>query len=151
MRIFHFTLQAPYSYKRTVEKLQMAELKSAQQDLREFRDEEARLVKGWVDNERSLERALKSVYDIGKALIEHDAYFRSLRDGLVEIRKKIVNAEEIVLKCQEKLILTMKELKAYQKLRDEQYQAWLKGIKSEEAKEMDDLVQSSKKYSTIYN
>jgi len=34
----------------------------------------------------------------------------------------------------------MKEIKTYLKLRDEQYQAYLKEVQAEEAKEMDDLV-----------
>jgi len=141
MKKFKFTLQALHNYKLTVEKLQMAELKRAQLALQELLDEEARLLKAWTDNELSLEKALKSAHDVGTALSEHDAYFRFLRDELVEVRKKIVSAEEVVLECQEKLVVTMKELKTYVKLRDEQYQAWLKDVQIEDAKEMDDFVQ----------
>ena len=137
---FKFTLQALYNYKLTVEKLQKAELKRAQQALQELLDEEQRLLKAWADNERSLEEALKKGENVGDALIEHDAYFRYLRDALIAIRKKIVVAEAVVRQCQERLILTMKEIKTYLKLRDEQYQAWTKEVSAEEAKEMDDLV-----------
>jgi flagellar FliJ protein len=103
-------------------------------------DEEQRLLKAWADNERSLEEALKKGENVAEALIEHDSFFRYLRDALIEIRLKIVKAEEIVRQCQERLILTMKEIKTYLKLREEQYQAWLKEVQAEEAKEMDDLV-----------
>ena len=137
---FKFTLQALYNYKLTVEKLQKAELRRAQQVLQELLDEEQRLLRAWADNERSLEEALRKGENVGDALIEHDAYFRYLRDALIAIRKKIVKAEEIVRQCQERLILTMKEIKTYLKLRDEQYQAWMKEVQAEEAKEMDDLV-----------
>jgi len=140
MKKFKFTLQALQNYKLTVEKLQRAELKRAQQVLRDFQNEEARLLGAWADNELSLEKALKSGLDVGGALSEHDAYFRFLRDELVEIREKIVEAEEVVLECQEKLMMTMKELKTYEKLRDEQYQVWLKEAQLEDAKEMDDIV-----------
>ena len=72
--------------------------------------------------------------------MEHDAYFRYLRDAIKIIRERIEKAEEVVMRCQEKLIITMKELKTYEKLRKEQYEEYLKEAKSEEEKEMDDLV-----------
>ena len=140
MKKFKFTLQALYNYKETVEKLQKTELRKAQQALQELIDEENRLLKAWSDNEASLEEVLKSGEDITAALSEHDAFFRFLRDALIEVRKLIVKAEQVVRACQERLIITMKELKTYTKLRSEQYQTWLKEVQAEEAKEMDDLV-----------
>jgi flagellar FliJ protein len=140
MKKFKFTLQALHNYKLTVERLQKAELKKAQQALQELLDEELRLLKAWQDNERSLEEALRKGENVAAALSEHDAYFRYLRDALIEIRLKIVKAEKVVQECQERLILTMKEIKTYLKLRDEQYQLYLKDVRAEEAKEMDDLV-----------
>ena len=140
MKKFKFTLQALYNYKLTVEKLQKAELKRAQQILQELLDEEERLLKAWDDNEISLEEALRNGENVATALSEHDAYFRYLRDALIEIRIRIVKAEEVVRECQERLILTMKEIKTYLKLREEQYQVWMKEVQAEEAKEIDDLV-----------
>jgi len=140
MKKFKFTLQPVYNYKLTVEKLQKAELKRAQQALQELLDEESRLLRAWADNELSLEEALRKGENVGTALAEHDAYFRYLRDALEEIRIKIVKAEEVVRQCQDRLIITMKEIKTYLKLREEQFQMWMKEVQAEEAKEMDDLV-----------
>jgi len=140
MKKFKFTLQALYNYKLTVEKLQKAELAKAQQALQLLLNEEQRIIQAYADTERSLDEALRKGENIVAALTEHDAYFRFLRDSLVEVRKKIVRAEEIVRKCQEKLIVTMRELKAYDKLRDEQYQTWRAEAQAEEAKNIDDLV-----------
>ena len=140
MKKFKFTLQALYNYKLTVEKLQKVELKKAQQVLQMLLDEEKRILQAWADNERSLEEALRKGENVGAALTEHDAFFRYLRDALIEVRKRIVKAEEIVRQCQDRLILTMKEIKTYLKLRDEQHQAWMKEVQLEEAKEIDDLV-----------
>jgi len=140
MKKFKFTLQSLYNYKLTVEKLQKAELRRAQQALQELLDEELRLIQAWADNEKSLEEALQKGDDVGAALIEHDAFFRYLRDALIEVRKKIVKAEEVVRECQDRLILTMKEIKTYLKLREEQYQVWMKEVQAEEAKNIDDLV-----------
>jgi len=140
MKRFKFTLQALYNYKLTVEKLQKAELRRAQQALQELLDEEQRLIKAWADNEYSLAEALRKGENVGTALTEHDAYFRYLREALIEIRKLIIKAEEVVRECQDRLILTMKEIKTYIKLREEQYQAYMKEVQADEAKTMDDLV-----------
>ena len=103
-------------------------------------DEEQRLLQAYADNERSLERALRENTDVGQALNEHDVYFRFLRDALKELRERIVKAEELVRKCQDQLIITMKELKTYKKLREEQYARYLKEVQAEEEKEMGDFV-----------
>jgi len=140
MKKFKFSLQALFNYKQTVEKLQKAELKKAQQALRELLDEELRLEQAYAENERSLAKALLENIDVVNALTEHDAYFRFLRDALKEIRERIVEAEEVVRKCQEQLIVTMKEIKTYKKLRDEQFKSYLKEVQDEENKEMGDIV-----------
>ena len=140
MKKFKFTLQPLHNYKLTVEKMQKAELRKAQQALRELIDEEQRLLQAYAENERSLDIALQKNIEVASALLEHDAYFRFLRDALIEIRERIIKAEEVVIKCQQRLITTMKELKTYEKLREEQYQSYLKEIQAEEEKEMGDLV-----------
>jgi len=143
MKKFVFSLQALFNYKQTVEKMQKAELKKAQIALRELLNEEQRLLRAYADNESSLEKALRNNNDVGTALSEHDAYFRFLRDALKELRERIVKAEEVVLKCQERLIVTMKEIKTYNKLREEQYLRYRKEVQAEEDKEMGDLVSFS--------
>ena len=140
MKKFKFTLQSLYNYKLTVEKLQKAELSKAQQALQLLLNEEQRIQQAQRDTELSLELALEKGENIVAALAEHDAYFRFLRDALVEVKSKIVRAEEIVRLCQERLITTMRELKAYDKLRDEQYDAYRLEVQAEEAKVLDDLV-----------
>ena len=144
MKKFVFSLQSLYNYKLTVEKMQKADLRKAQQALKDLLDEEQRLLRAYEDNERSLEEALRDNNDVVTALIEHDAYFRYLRDALIEVRERIVKAEEVVRQCQERLIITMKELKTYLKLRDEQYQQYLKEVQIEEDKNMGDLISFNK-------
>jgi len=140
MKKFKFTLQALYNYKLTVEKMQKVELQKAQQALQELLDEETRLLKAYADTEISLARTLSENINVGQALGEHDAYFRFLRDALKAIREKIIKAEEIVRQCQERLITTMKEIKTYDKLREEQLLRHKKEVQAEETKEIEDLV-----------
>ena len=140
MKKFVFTLQALFNYKLTIEKQQKAELRNAQIALRELQQEEQRLLEAYAENEKSLEEALRKNKNVAAALSEHDAYFRYLRDALIEIRERIARAERIVAECQMRLIATMKEIKTYNKLRDAQYQEYLKEIQLEEEKEIGDLV-----------
>ena len=56
------------------------------------------------------------------------------------VRERIKKAEKIVSECQSRLIVTMKEIKTYDKLRAEQYQEYLKEVQSEEEKVIGDLV-----------
>ena len=140
MKKFKFKLEPLVKYKETIERMQKEELRRAQEALRELQQEEQRLLQAYADNERSLNEALEKNENIAQALSEHDAYFRYLRDAIKEVREKIVKAEQVVINCQEKLIITMKELKTYEKLRQEQYQQYLKEVKAEEEKEMDDIV-----------
>ena len=72
--------------------------------------------------------------------VQHDAYFRYLRDAREVLAAKIVKAEEHKEKCQALLITTMRELKTYENLRAEQYAAYLKEVQAEEEKNMGDLV-----------
>ena len=140
MKKFIFTLQALFDYKITVERQQKAELKSAQIALQLLLDEERRLLEAYAENERSLEEALRRNINLAAELSEHDAYFRFLRDALKVIREKIVRAEKVVGECQARLIITMREIKTYNKLRAEQYYEYLKEVQSEEEKEIGDLV-----------
>ncbi|MCL2391142.1 MAG: hypothetical protein FWC66_00870 [Oscillospiraceae bacterium] len=141
MKKFKFSLQALFDYKITVEKMQKAELKKAEQALTELLSEEKRLLDAYAGNEQSLQRILEANSNVALALVEHDAYFRFLRDALSVVRKNIVEAEEVVCACQERLIVTMKEIKTYNKLRDEQFQEYKKEVQTEETKEVEDLVQ----------
>jgi len=140
MKKFKFTLQSLFNYKQTVEKMQKAELQKARLALRELLEEEKRLLEAYAGNERSLEKALIENTDVAAALSEHDIYFTFLRDAIKEIRERIARARELVAQCQERLLITMKELKTYTKLRDEQYQNYLKEVQAEEDKEIGDLV-----------
>ena len=96
MKKFVFSLQALLNYKENVEKTQKAELRAAQQALRELLDEEQRLLTAYAENETSLERALNGNTGIVAALSEHDSYFRYLREAIKRLRERIIRAEKVV-------------------------------------------------------
>ena len=140
MKKFKFSLLSLYKYKQTVEKIQLGELRRAEQALRELLDEKQRILDAFAENERSLVRALRQRFNIGEALALHDRYFGFLRDTLEELEPRIKKAEKIRDRCREKLILTMREIKTLGKLRDEQYAEYLKEVQAESEKEIGDLV-----------
>ena len=140
MKRFVFSLASVFEYKQTEKKLQKADLSNAQAALRALRDEERRLEQAYINNSKTLEEALRSNTGVADALVQHDAYFRYLRDAREVLAAKIIKAEEHVEQCQSLLITTMRELKTYENLRDEQYLEYLKEVQAEEEKNMGDLV-----------
>lgn len=143
MKKFVFSLQALYEYKQTVEKLQKGELSRAQAVLRELYAKDQELDDAFMRTRESLEEALQLRWGVGEALSEHDRFFMRLREEKEVLREKIKRAEDVRDKCQQRLITTMKELKAYAKLREEQYGEYLKEVQIEEEKNMGDLVSFS--------
>lgn len=140
MKRFVFSLKALYEYKQTLEKLQKGELSRAQEVLRALYAQRQALDEAFERGKQTLEEALRSHKAVAEALTEHDVFFRHLSGEREKLEPKILNAEAVRDRCQQQLIATMKELKAYAKLRDEQYQRYLKEVQVEEEKEMSDLV-----------
>ena len=140
MKKFKFSLLALYKYKLTVEKIQLGELRRAQQALQELYDEKQRILDAFAENERSLAEALRKRVNVGEALSLHDRYFGFLRDSLDELEPRIKKAERVRDRCRDKLILTMREIKTLVKLRDEQYAEYIKEVQAESDKEIGDLV-----------
>lgn len=140
MKRFKFTLQSVYDYKLTVEKTQKADLKRAEAILQELRDYERKLELAFVRNSEVRSAALEKRFGVVEELERCDAYFRFLSEEKEILAEKIVKAEEEKQRCQERLIATMKELKTFVKLRNEQYQRYLKEVAAEEEKEISDIV-----------
>lgn len=147
MKKFVFSLQSVYEYKQTLEKTQKAELSRAENVLRELRQREHELEQDFERNRSLREEALTKVTGVLSELEKFDAYFRYLHGVKKELAEKILRAEEVKARCQAQLIATMKELKIYTKLKDEQYARYLKEVAAEEEKEISDIVS----FSTVKN
>ena len=143
MKKFAFSLQSVYEYKQTVEKTQKAELSRAEAALRLLREQERALDEAFERNREERDEILTKRFDVVSELEKYDAFFRRLREEKEELLIKIQHAENVKARCQENLIITMKELKTYTKLRDEQYQQYLKAVAAEEEKEIGDIVSFS--------
>jgi flagellar FliJ protein len=132
MKKFQFRLATVQKYKQTLEKEQKAELATAMNALREL---EARL--------SHLEAAIALGYK-GAATVSdlehHAAWLERLRDERKALLPLISAAQDRVEQCRERLIQTMKELKTYQKLRDEQYAEWQRESTVAERSELEDYI-----------
>ncbi|MDR3278380.1 MAG: flagellar FliJ family protein [Oscillospiraceae bacterium] len=140
MRKFVFSLEPVNRYKLTVEKLQRAELKTAQEALKLLLLEDEALVNAF---ERARDELLGILADGAPDVNEflaYDRFFAGVRDARERLEPRIRRAEDEVTACMTRLITTMKELKVYKKLRDAQYQTYRKEAEAEDEKSIGDLL-----------
>ena len=140
MKKFKFTLQSIFEYKQTVEKTQKTELKRAETELNQLRDQERKLDEAFERTKDSQKETIVRNVNLTGELATHDSYFRYLREAKAKLFAEIDKAQLRRNVCQDALILTMKQIKTYTKLRDEQYQTYLHEVQIEEEKAMGDLV-----------
>lgn len=140
MKKFVFTLESVYKYKLTMEKKQKAELRKAQDVLRKLLQKDRELDLAKEKNTLSLENALKKGQNIPSEMQRHDDYFKYIRNEKELITQDIIEAQKEKDKAQQILIETMKEIKVFEKLKEEQYRKYLEEVAQEEAKVMSDLV-----------
>ena len=143
MKKFFFTLQSVFKYKLTVEKLQKADLTRAENLVRELREKERKINEDLARTGAERDEALKKRTDIIRELEEYDIYFQYLRGTKKKLAAEIEKAERVRDACRVKLLATMKELKTYRKLREDQYRQYLRECATEEEKETGDLVSFS--------
>ena len=143
MKKFVFTLKTVLEYKLTVEKTQKAALAAAEALLRALYAELQQLNEIFDRNSNARETELLAKTADSQTLQAYDTFFQKLGEEKQELAVRIEKAEAAKLRCQEVLIVTMKELKAYNKLRDKQYQEYLKDVASEDEKELGDIISFS--------
>lgn len=140
MKKFVFTLQSVLDYSIALEKTQKAELSRAQETLNKLLNMLEELEKAYRRNCISLEAAIDRGINLPHEMSKHDDYFKYLRASKAELMKKKEAAEKERDKCMEKLVSTMKRIKVYSKLRQEQYRNYLHQVKLEEEKEIGDII-----------
>lgn len=140
MKKFKFTLQSVYDYKQTVEKQQKAAVARAEGELRLLEEQEIRLIEDFARVGELRERTLERRVGIIRELADFEGFFLSNREQRDEVAARIVRATEIRDNCREQLIETMKEIKGYEKLLENQLLAYKKELADEEEREISDIV-----------
>lgn len=140
MKKFVFTLQSVLDYSVALEKIQKTELSRAQETLNRLLVMLEELEEAYRRNCTSLEAAIERGINLPDEMSKHDNFFKYLRVAKAELLIKIEAAEKERDKCMEKLVSTMKRIKVYTKLRQEQYQSYLHEVKLEEEKEIGDII-----------
>ena len=139
MRKFKFTLATLLKIKEAQEKQKKLELAEAERLLRVAREELAALYAEFEAKRAEYNEKLKTGADVND-LQAFSMYFTYLRERTELQKVKVKQAEAERLKRQEALVEAMKGVKALNKLKETQYEAYLQELKVEQEKEIGDFV-----------
>jgi Fe-S cluster assembly scaffold protein SufB len=140
MKKFVFSLAALAKHKASLEKKQKAELFSVLARLNALYEERQRLLRAMEDNAASQQQALAQQRELARELPRHDNYQTFLRQELENTRQQIGLAEAEKKRIQALLIVTVKEVKTLERLREEEYQAYLAQVRKEEDLVIGDII-----------
>jgi hypothetical protein len=140
MKKFFFTLEAVAKYKATVEKKQKADLARVMTRLNRLYEERDLVLQALADNAASIRLTQEKQQNMVRELIRHDNYQTYLLEWQDDVRELILSAEAEKKRIQALLIVTMKEIKTLDRLRLEQYQAYLAEVRQEENLVIGDII-----------
>jgi DNA-binding helix-hairpin-helix protein with protein kinase domain len=140
MKKFVFTLQALANYKVALEKKQKANLASIMAQLNALQKERDHILKAAADTAALLRQTLEEQREVIQELKRHDNYQRYLREWLADVQRQILVAQAEKKRLQALLIITMKEIKNLERLRAEEYQAYLSEVRKEENQIISDII-----------
>ncbi|MDR2357757.1 MAG: flagellar export protein FliJ [Oscillospiraceae bacterium] len=140
MKKFKFTLESVERYKKTVEKLQRAELKEAQNALRDAYRRDGELAESFESGRQQRAAELRGGATSAERLVAYDRFFTRVRDARAKVASEIERAALEVGKREAALLATMRELKVYKKLRGRQYAEYMTQMRAEDEKNVGDLV-----------
>lgn len=139
MKKFVFSLQVLLKVKLSLEKQQKAILLEIQQRIRALEAEMRELQERQALMQQEYVREAKDGIRSDRLQI-YGRYFDRLREDINRQVERIAQAKAERAEAQEKLLRTMKEIKALNKLRERQYQLYLAELAREEEKAIGDLV-----------
>ncbi len=139
MKKFVFQLQSLYDVKQTLETQQKNQLQQIEAKLAKLR-EEMELLQDSFAKSREEYRAETEKGIQADRLSRYGEYFDLLNRSITAQRERIAQAEVQRKKCVEALVEIMKEIKALEKLKEKQYEEYLKEVKNEEEKAIGDMI-----------
>lgn len=139
MKKFVFQLQSLYDVKQTLETQQKNQLKQIEARLAKLR-EELEILQASFAKSRDEYRTETVTGIQADKLRWYGAYFDLLNKSITAQKEKIAQAEEQRKKCVEALVEIMKEVKSLEKLKEKQYEEYLKEVKNEEEKAIGDMI-----------
>ena len=147
MKKFKFTLQKYLEMKEDREEELKRELGKITAEINEVIDKISDIEN--KEYERREEYTEKSKTGVtGSELHEYSFYMAYLHDVFLELTEKLNNLTKKSDEYKERLIVLTNEIKAINKMKDEQYRAYLKEIQDEETRQIDEFV-SYQAYSSL--
>ena len=139
MHKFRFKLEGVLSVKMRLEEQAKAAFASAMQTLNaceQKRDEAAARVKSY---EAKLEELVNGILNITEITVCKDA-IRIVREDLVEKENAVKRAQNRVEMCRKNLSNAIMERKTIEKLKEKEFEEYIKEYNDEERKQIDELV-----------
>lgn len=139
MKKFKFTLQSVLNLKNSIEKQQRAELAAADARIRALEEELAAInLRHAVTRER-FNREIREGISSTELLV-YSTGFKVLRDKAAHQKRRILAAEEERRRIQLRLLETMKERKALEKLKARHLEEYREELRREDERIMDDFM-----------
>jgi flagellar protein FliJ len=139
MKKFAFQLQSLYDVKLTLEEQQKNQLKQVEARLAKLNEEMEVLQYSFAKTREEYRIETETGIQAEK-LSWYGGYFDLLNKSMTLQREKIAQAEAQREKCLETLLEIRKEVKSLEKLKDKQYEEYLKEVKNEEEKAIGDMI-----------
>ncbi|MBO4497181.1 MAG: flagellar export protein FliJ [Lachnospiraceae bacterium] len=139
MHKFRFKLEGVLSVKMRLEEQAKAAFASAMQTLNaceQKRDEAAARVRAY---EQKLEELVNGILNITEITVCKDA-IRIVREDLVEKENAVKRAQNRVEMCRKNLSNAIMERKTIEKLKEKEFEEYIKEYNDEERKQIDELV-----------
>lgn len=139
MKQFVFTLQALYDMQEGIEKQIKLQLSAIEAELAVHRKELEALNLSFETTKGEYAAAVSRGVQAVK-IKNYGIFFEKLRAVILIQQTKITQLENEKAKCLQQLISVRKEKMLLDKLREEQYEQYMEGVKKHQAKLMDDFV-----------
>lgn len=139
MKKFTFTLQTLYGLKQSLERQERNELGRLTARLNELEAGETALLARRAQAGQEFAARIAQGMTAADTTV-HTSYQRALREQIAEQRAKIRQAREDVDGCRARLLEAMREVHMLEKLRERQYEQYLKDLQAEESAAINDFV-----------
>lgn len=140
MKKFTFSLQVVLGYKNSIEKKQKAELAKINDIIESLNRRMKDIVARRELSQTELRQRTSGGGQILSEMEHYDRFFERLREEEQAVTEKIEIAKTEKAAIQQQLVVTMREIKSLESLKEEQYLRYMEEVRMEEAKTLEDLI-----------
>lgn len=139
MKQFVFSLQSLHDMQAGIEKQQKIKLKMIEKKQFKQRDELESL-NDEFDNVKEEYCQVISTGVLASRVAKYDLFFSRLKAGMSAVQSKIRKLDAAKGQCLQQLVNTRKEIKMLEKIREREYKIYLKVLKKEQSRLIEDFI-----------